>query len=154
MDKPLIFLDIDGVLNGHAFDAAAMSCSFEPQCVMLFNRLLADADAEVVISSSWRYMITGGAMTLRGFEYLLRTHHLAVSGRLVGHTVRDEAVPTRGGQISEWLSRDPRDRYVVLDDLDLGITAAGHPLVLTDGSVGLTEADYAAALAVLVPMLP
>jgi hypothetical protein len=56
----------------------------------------------------------------------------------------------RGEQIREWVrshqafERERFDldagppRYAVVDDLDLGITAAGHPFVQTDGRVGLT----------------
>jgi hypothetical protein len=60
-------------------------------------------------------------------------------------------VNERGQQISDWLAgyTVPVLSYLAVDDLDLGITAAGHPLVLTDGMVGLTEADAARAIELL-----
>ncbi len=33
--------------------------------------------------------------------------------------------------------------YAVVDDLDLGISEAGHPFVQTDGTAGLHEEDAA-----------
>ncbi|QEL19261.1 HAD domain-containing protein [Limnoglobus roseus] len=58
----------------------------------------------------------------------------------------------RGRQIADWLAANKHPvRYAVVDDLDLGITAAGHPLVQTDGHVGLTDADAEELVSVLSP---
>jgi len=70
----VIFLDIDGVLNGHEFCEHAKSCGINPECVCELNRIIAATDAKIVLSSAWRYMVHGGALTLKGFEYMLRTH--------------------------------------------------------------------------------
>lgn len=90
------------------------------------------------------------AMTLRGFEYLLRTHG-AVGFNLVGTTCSDEDagwsmqnnIPVRGLQISRWMREHGAlvDSYVVVDDEDFGITEEGHPLVKTCGARGMDEAD-------------
>lgn len=54
----------------------------------------------------------------------------------------------RGEQIRDWLRNfwtyldyGQKARYVVIDDLDLGIREAGHPFVQTNGGMGLTDAD-------------
>ena len=59
----------------------------------------------------------------------------------------------RGQQISDWLDGTVlgREPYAVLDDLDLGITANGHPFVKTDGSVGLTQQDAKRLREMLLP---
>lgn len=146
----LIFLDIDGVLNGHDFDAAAQSCRMRRECVERFNRLLAATGAKVVLSSAWRYLVTGGAMTLKGFGYMLRTHGV-VGCDLIGHTCTDEDCAGRGKQIAKWLSESPLnfDSYVVLDDDTYDILDAGHSLVCTDGALGLTDANVDAAIRLL-----
>jgi hypothetical protein len=162
-ERPIIFLDVDGVLNGHNFDDVEdiQSNSIDPECVEHFNRVLWATDARIVLSSAWRYMILGGAMTLDGFEYLLRTHRIAAKGRLIGTTVADEVIEGRGGQIRHWLNREGNGcRYVVIDDggattlegiwSDLGIVAAGHPVVWTKGNTGLTEADADRAIGLLL----
>jgi hypothetical protein len=145
----VIFMDIDGCLNRHGYDPVAESCTIDPECVRNFNRVLdAVPDAMIVLSSAWRYMVLNGAMTLKGFEYLLRTHGVHCAGRLLDITCPDEEIETRGQQIRHWLNEHGGDRhYVVIDDggvmenrwYDLGINAAGLPVVWCEGTIGLTE---------------
>lgn len=54
--RPVLFLDIDGVLNGHEYDREAESSTLHPDCVARLNRVLADSECSVVLSSAWRYM--------------------------------------------------------------------------------------------------
>lgn len=154
----VLFLDIDGVLNSHDFCPLAMCGPIHRAKVDRLNRILTVADAKVVLSSAWRYIAHRGEATLAGLDWLLRSHGLH-AGRLIGFTREDTMVARcpswdgsapwpqvneRGEQIRDWLrlqSYHPSLRVVVLDDLDLGITAAGLPLVLTDGAVGLTDED-------------
>jgi hypothetical protein len=149
---PILFLDIDGVLNGHEQDAYGY-CRIQPGPVVHLNRILAETEARLVISSAWRYLVHSGAMTLDGFTYMLITHGIVCHDRLAGVTCRDEEAGPRGAQITRWLDQHPRriegPAYVVIDDEDAGMTDAGHPLVRTDGRVGLTHRDADAAIAIL-----
>lgn len=157
--SPIVFLDIDGVLNGHGMDPMSLCGEIHPDKIRRLNRLLFITGAKIVLSSAWRYIIHRHEAKLQGIDWLLRSHGLH-SGRLHGITRADTMEPgewdgrywpvvnERGRQISDWLHdnwiRQPygeKLRYVVIDDLDLGISEAGHPLVLTDGRVGLTDAD-------------
>lgn len=64
--KKLIFLDIDGVLNSHDWyerrEKLAPDCTreefrkneFDPYAVQRLQRILAETNAEVVLSSTWR----------------------------------------------------------------------------------------------------
>jgi hypothetical protein len=68
MYKPVVFLDIDGVLNSkqwYAHDAAShegissterklWEHSIDPDCVQRLNRILQQTGAVVIVSSSWR----------------------------------------------------------------------------------------------------
>jgi hypothetical protein len=147
----IVFLDIDGVLNGHQFNEDADSCSIDPACVQRLNSLLLRNDASYVITSAWRYMISGGAMTHIGFEYMLRTHGVA-SHRMAGYARKDfdyffsqlwlRGDDTRGEQIANWLVDCSRmdAPYVVLDDLP-PCQFLGHPFVRTDGARWLTDGD-------------
>ena len=68
MYKPVVFLDIDGVLNSkqwYAHDAASHEVisptdrklwehSIDPDCVRRLNRILQQTGAVVIVSSSWR----------------------------------------------------------------------------------------------------
>lgn len=157
---PIVMLDLDGVLNGHGYDPVAESSTIDPRCVREFNRILAAVpDAMIVLSSAWRYMVDPEAMTLRGFEYLLRTHGVHCKNRLLDVTCRDEEIELRGQQIRHWLNENgDYRRYVVLDDggedsagewTDMGIEAAGHPVVWCEGKTGLTADDAERAIRIL-----
>lgn len=144
MEGPFIFLDIDGVLNGHNFNKLALSNIIDAERVELLNEILLRTDAKIILSSSWRYMIHGNAMTLLGFEYLLRTHGV-IAGRLIGATCLDETMwDTRGKQIAHFRQRYLPDhaKCVILDDGDdedtYGLLQAGIPWVRTNSKIGLT----------------
>jgi hypothetical protein len=156
----VLFLDVDGVLNGHDFIVEAQSCTIRRECVTHLNRVLKATDARLVLSSAWRYMVLGGAMTLDGFGYLLRTHGLiGPSGLIVGTTGFD-AMPIdprdrdeRARQVSSWLAEHgPVDAYAVVDDDDFGWARHGHPHVLTDPGRGLTAADADRLIELLSPV--
>ncbi len=102
--QKILFLDIDGVLKGHQFMGGAQSCKINPENVKHLNKILDTVDnLKIVLSSSWRYMIFGGAMTLKGFEYMLRTYGVNCIDKLDSHTCSDETVRGRHFQISHWL---------------------------------------------------
>lgn len=92
--RPLLFLDIDGVLNGHQWSHLGDSCTIQAPCIAALNFILSRADPEIVLSSAWRYLLHGKDMTLLGFGYLLRTHGagpmLYPGTRIIGITLRDE----------------------------------------------------------------
>lgn len=149
----LIFLDIDGVLNGHDFNVGVAICTIRPECVAHLNRVVLATDAKIVLSSAWRYMIHGGAMTLMGFEYMLRTHGVHCNSRLIGFTCTDETegASSRGAQIRKWLQGWLNvDRLVVIDDDEFDIRGDDLPLVRTDGAVGMTASDADAAIRILL----
>lgn len=165
MTTPLIFLDIDGVLNAHEFDPECGCGRIDRDKMGRLNRILRATGARVVLSSAWRYLVHRGEMNLMGLEWLLRSHGM-ISGRLAGITRVDYLAPRppydgrpeswvhtneRGDQVRCWLDSAGATAppYVVIDDLDLGISAAGHPFVQTDGMVGLTEADADRAIEML-----
>lgn len=146
----VVFLDIDGVLNSHAFSSIAQSNGINAECVACLNRILRETGAKIVVSSAWRYMVLGKAMTLTGFEYLLRTHGVKAES-VIDITVGDEAIPFRGAQVTEWLSRNKEVRsYVILDDLPAAeFSEHAEWLVTTDGAIGLTTTHADQAIEIL-----
>lgn len=167
---PLLFLDIDGVLNAHEFDPEVMCGQIHRDKVELLNRILRATDARVVLSSAWRYIVHRGEATLTGMEWLLRSHGM-LADRLIGITRPDTMrtglgydgeppmwpVPNeRGQQISDWLAKHAARGcpHVAIDDLDLGITDAGHVLIRTTGTIGLTDDDATRAIAALLAQTP
>lgn len=146
--EAVVFTDIDGVVNSYAFSHAGNRSSIDVACVLRLNRILTETDAKLVLSSSWRYMIFGGAMTVLGFDYLLRTHGF-LADRLIGCTPMEEPHASRGREIQAWREKNGHSGpYVVLDDCDLDISKL-HPFVHTDASIGLTDQDADRAISIL-----
>ena len=120
-----------------------------PDCVAKFNAIVEAAACGIIVSSAWRSHIHDGHMTLKGFEYLLRSH--GVRGSVFGCTRPDGEGYERWQQIREWLDSNRErfnvTRYIVLDDWrDAG---DGHPFILTDPRVGLTAEDARRAIELL-----
>jgi hypothetical protein len=164
----LLFLDIDGVLNAHEYDPDVLCGQIHRDKVQLLNGVLRATGARLVLSSAWRYIVHRGEANLAGMEWLLRSHGI-LAGRLAGITPPDTMIPAdmgfdgkwwpaemeRGTQIAAFLARHgPHDGYAVVDDMDLGITAAGHPFVQTDGLTGLTPDDAAKLVELLLRPTP
>ncbi|MCI0351534.1 MAG: hypothetical protein L0Z53_19090 [Acidobacteriales bacterium] len=152
--SPIIFLDIDGVLNGFEGGPSTIprnKSELSQECIGHFNRIIEATDAQIVITSYWRYYITGGHFSIFGFATLLRSH--GVLGQLIGHTRDDKELPQderepRWTQIADWLHDNPgHGRYCILDDR--ADAFGGRPGVQTNGSIGLTEKDASQAIEIL-----
>lgn len=160
-----LFLDIDGVLNGHE-KLASGYCGIRHDLVPHLNLILDSVpDVKLVISSAWRYLTFRGDMTLTGFEYLLLLHGVKCFERLHGTTEPDDDVPSchfdaaawndigirwRHQQIAQYVDRHRPLRYAVVDDLPLSVPY----FVQTDGTVGLTKDDADKLIAILSPPTP
>jgi hypothetical protein len=121
----VIFLDIDGVLNSEEsiiqyyekFQSEGnprYDCDqIFPQKYMLNLKEIVDkANANIVVSSTWRIFYPDGDMWLKLIEnlkeYGLDTKVIGVTRRLSGE---------RGDEIREYLSRHPEiTNFVILDD--------------------------------------
>jgi len=144
----ILFLDIDGVLNSHAFVHRAGwhpplgsdrdLYIIDPVAVALLNGVLEETGAVVVITSSWRSTYPQEALhsmlQQRGF-----------TGQVVG-TTPELPGRRRSREIAQWLvdHADVEAFAIVDDDEDAG---AGHPhrFVRTTYQVGLTG-EHASAL--------
>lgn len=149
----MLFLDIDGVANNHVPHPNGY-CGMTPECVARLNRVIAATDCRVVVSSSWRYMVIGKAMTVRGLEYLFMTHGLDVRGRVLGVTPPDEETgghERRAEQVAAWLRDDVVgvDRWAVVDDRAYDFPPSPYPFVHVAESSGLTDADADRLIAML-----
>lgn len=157
-----LFLDIDGVLNGHEPLASGYAGICRERAAHLNAILDSSTDVRIVITSAWRYMILNGNMTLKGFEYLLLVSGVRCLGRIHGHTCADGDVcdepphddvetwsriglQMRAGQIQRYIEQHGVTQFVVLDDLPLDVPN----LVLTERHVGLTADHVANVVAML-----
>lgn len=148
--RPVLFLDIDGVLNGHEYVKKANSNGIKPSCVAVLNDVIEATDCNIVISSAWRYMVLMGEMTLKAFEYLLRSHGVYAENRIIGTTDQDgESLQLleRYKQIKKYVEDYGLVNYAVVDDLD--ISYPGFPFHQTNGFAGLEHSDGVALIKLL-----
>jgi hypothetical protein len=117
---PILFLDIDGVLNSArflrenpgAFDGRLLSQMLDPSAVGRLQQLALATDADVVISSSWRIVFP-----LTSIAEALAVH--GFTGRIVGATgTGRNRKSLRGLEIQAWLEADrsAQDKICILDD--------------------------------------
>lgn len=130
-EAPVLFLDIDGVLNDHQYNPRSKSNTLLPRQVKHLNTIIDAVAPAIVIASAWRYMINGGAITTQGFNYLLRTHGVDARVNVIGTTAPDESIPRRDDQILEWIAvHQLIVPWAVVDDLDkCEMTGVAHRLV-------------------------
>ena len=161
MHEPVVFLDIDGVLNSkqwYAHDAAShegispssserrlWERSIDPDCVQRLNRILQQTGAVVIVSSSWRkkHALSEIVSILesRGFR-----------GEVAGATSANGTL-SRTEEIAAWLkeNRSPGAAYVVVDDeITSGLPA--ERVISPSNQTGLTDKDVEQAIAILTGM--
>lgn len=171
MNRPILFLDIDGVLNDHTWHQPADCTTIDKPCMDRLNKIIEVVDPDIILSTARRYMILNGAMTATGFFHMLRTHGLSKNARIVGLTHPDEhnadnsrdtrvkysdgvvAVPSnRGEQIAHWLNKHGAGRrYCVVDDRDdLGIQQLhAANFIQTDKDKGMTDLEMDRVISML-----
>jgi len=161
MTKRILFLDIDGVIFSNPMDGSVHNVATklfpgsdrptnhmcDVAAVTLFNQTAIDnlnsilnscPDVMIVLCTSWR--------TKGNVEFLkqLFSYH-AYSERIIDK-IQDKGNKSAG--ISKWLSDNPTDRYVILEDDDIFSEHAGH-LVLTHPNKLLTQSDAVKAITML-----
>jgi HAD domain in Swiss Army Knife RNA repair proteins len=160
VERSIVFLDIDGVLNSAQWYAQAgsrgekgpsgtsterelLERSIDPACVKRLNLLLQRTGAAVIVSSSWRkkhgLSEIVSIMEARGF-----------CGEVIGTTSSGDGTLSRGGEITTWLKKNlPLGAaYVVVDDeVETGLPA--EVVVVTSNDTGLTDEDVDRAIAIL-----
>ena len=116
----VLFLDVDGVLNNSTSMGRGGGCkNFDPVSVDALNRVLTTTGAQIVVSSTWRFMYD-----TREFNEMLKL--AAIHPVAIGATTKEDAKPgpgsvwiarPRGELISEWLREHPEvETYAVVDD--------------------------------------
>lgn len=142
----IIFLDIDGVLNGDDWltltgcDTSKPLSYFQPDCCARLQRILDATGAKVVISSSWRRMFS--LDEIRGF-----LAESGVTADVIDHTIVRFSMCYRAYEIDRWLDENSCEVYCVLDDIKMPEHRDNQ--VLTTERIGLTDSDVERAIAIL-----
>ena len=157
MSKPVLFLDVDGVLctplsvrlDWLLRRPMDLQC-FDPIALFWLGRLVRRTGAQVVLSSSWRYSLEDGdpltGRILHNLYACLAAHGAPVAG------IAPILGVSKGEEIAAWLAGHPGRSCAILDDRadEFAAAPALRPrLVLVDGRRGLRRRDYRQALALL-----
>jgi hypothetical protein len=140
--RKVVFLDIDGVMNHvrtRAGPGGGLRAMLEPASVALLNRVVEATGAVVVVSSSWRLVLSLDA---------LRAAFAAAGcvAEIVDVTPALDA-SRRELEIAAWLAAqaEPPARFVILDD-EYAMDALPGRLVRTSKLRGLCADDLPAVL--------
>lgn len=158
MPRPVVFLDVDGVLCtplsvrlDRLLRRPMDRQLFDPIALFWLERLVRRTGAQVILSSSWRYSLEDGdALAHRILQNLCRC--LAAHGAPVAGIAPILGV-SKGEEIAAWTSQHPGVLCVILDDRADEFTAVPslQPcLVLVDSRRGFRRRDYRRALALLL----
>lgn len=143
--KRCIMLDIDGVLNSHRTAIAygqTLHRKLDPVAVAILYHIVTNADAKIVISSSWRYgpdwlTLIWGCLREAGWPCdsgpLIPSENCPIIDRtpLVGGSIR-------GDKIDQWLKNNPEyNDYIILDDNSDMLESQKDRFIKCDEHVGL-----------------
>ena len=150
----ILFLDIDGVLNKDGVgypDDDWPSGYVERACVRRLNRILAEADCELVLSSSWRLGRVGEVVQRMLDDWgVIKPLFDRVSD--VDLPPGTPAEVRRAAEIADWIARNEASlglsSWIAIDDLDL---AGAVPQRRIDPETGLTDEDVVEIVEALVP---
>lgn len=142
MRYPVIFLDIDGVLNSHQFLAQNAHLKWEDQVFIdetkmnILKDIVAKTDARIVLSSSWRRDFDDQIKPLSDAASLM----LEIFSRFdlqIWDKTEDDI--DKADSINRWLDANKKavQNYVVLDDDYLDVTASNF--IKTSFYRGLTD---------------
>lgn len=151
-----IFLDIDGPLatnkqffinkkkfweNNQWAKNLKVPYPFDKECVQIFNEILEETDAEIVLSSDWK-----NHWDLIDLDIIFKNNNIIKSPRsLTKNDVvsMNNIEKNRAYQIELFIHNFKIDNYVVIDDLNLtkfmNITQDDDKFVLIKESQGLKE---------------
>lgn len=149
--KPILFLDIDGVLNNRQYFMLKSSQGhpkgrhFDPESISILKEILEETGAEVVLSSTWRYM------GLDKVQRILSEAGLGITFK--GATPFISNSP-RGWEIRTWLVKNIENgwdfkNYLIIDDDGDMMLGQADNFVNTNFDTGLRQEHKARCIEIL-----
>ena len=152
---PVIFLDIDGVLNLLHIDTGSDEYGqiFSEECVNAFRYLIDHTNAKIVISSTWKASGLSvmkemwGKRNLPGEVIDITPNEVDIVERGVVEYY-DEV--DRGTEIDQWMKDNNfHGKYVILDDVPDFTREQQSHYVKTNPKIGLTMDDVKKSIDIL-----
>ena len=150
-DRPVLFLDVDGVLNHDIIFARHIEPPLDAEIVDRLNRLCELTGAHVVLSSAWR-----AGKTHDGLEQDLRDAGALKHAHPTDPRTKWLSTGRRGDEIDEWLSRHPEVTiYAIVDDeADMRPWQMPHFVQTNFQTGGMTERHAEALRVILIAEPP
>lgn len=154
MDRPIIFLDFDGVLNTEQYQAQLAingastrdnwGARFDPRAVYNLDKLIEATNAGIVVSSSWRFVHT--------LDDLIKMWEVReLPGEIIDTIPCGPVNVSRGEDIESWLDSHGHHAYVIIDDYDDFFPSQHTRYVETNPVIGLSLANVQKAIDILHP---
>ncbi|MEX0723917.1 MAG: HAD domain-containing protein [Gracilimonas sp.] len=157
--KLTVFVDIDGVLNTEAYlrrqvkeTGSSTNRKWCPKAMAFLKLLVEYYNGQIVVSSTWRY-----DHSLRQLKALFEENGLPakyvvdVTPSLIYENSGNVA---RGDEIRRWirdnLNHEEFPRYIILDDMDEGLSQFGERFIHCDPWVGFADKEKVKIVAKLV----
>ena len=155
-NKKIIFLDIDGVLRTHKSDLEwsnklttpifkGVDRLFDKNLVDNLNEVIILTGAKIVITSNWRI-----SLSLEELQKIFKER--GVIGEVIGktglgHLKGGSPIPigNRGLEISDWLGRNPAEKFIIIDDQvsDIINIFPSWRIIKVNPQVGFVEVEKA-----------
>lgn len=147
--SPIIFLDIDGVLNtargkNHWRNSKkkktyTFHADFCPDAISNLNKIIEQSGAKIVISSYWRSFFPLKTLQVIFKEYEIQGE--VIDTLRLADQVHHLADTSRGGLIQYWMKEHYKpETYVIIDDNDSGISPLfAERFVLVDEKDGIAD---------------
>ncbi|GAX79963.1 hypothetical protein CEUSTIGMA_g7402.t1 [Chlamydomonas eustigma] len=154
MSRPILFLDVDGVLHPLQLEFKDGKLSdehcFRSSCMLQLARIVKETNAEIVLSSSWRQFDGPkeklvNALALYDLKYMRWTTLEDVDGSRASQILAFLDVHAR--QCKSWVILDDEDVTMGRDSLMMLV--ARQNFVHVDGEKALTEEDANRAIQIL-----
>lgn len=118
----IIFLDFDGVMDTAYYDHVLSKLQlpgndtfgtvFDPNCVQNLKEIIDKTGADIVVSSSWKHLMTYK-------DFLDMWEFRGLPGFVTDVTPTPDIRRNRGDEIDAWLDEcNVECQYVIIDDLD------------------------------------
>ncbi len=146
----ILFLDIDGVLNGQAYvrNCGHFGLIIDPRRMALLKEIIDATDAKIVLSTSWREHWSPVAARCDAIGQQL--NRIFGEYRLEIYDKIPQMNFKREQEIRAWLDDYPVERFAVLDDQLLAADfLTGHFVWTSDLRGGLDPEDVQKAIAIL-----
>ena len=148
IETPIVFLDLDGVINSESSEELihdfSIGHTYDPKLCIVLNSLFSEVEVDVVVSSTWRF--GRGAYEL---EKVLET--IGVYCNVIGVTpFNGNFHEPRGNEIELWLAShgNPKNFIIIDDDNDMKEDQLSR-FIEVDCSVGFTQSNLERSLTLL-----